>query len=192
MRGLGEKLGAAAGYATLAIFDFDGTLFRSPQPPTDDRAELAKWWRSENSLLPPFVPERPDGSWWNGAVVHAARKAISDEDTLAVVLTGRRDNAGLRKRVEGLLRMGGLTFDAVYMNPDPAGTAVEWKTSKIKAVLGSAAGVETVQVWDDLADNVNALESVARMMGLAVEAHFVSTNEELRYLSGKLRSLTSG
>jgi len=189
-----ERMAAAqkARVGTLAIFDFDDTLFRSPTPPDISRDERAKWWRTSESLLPPFVPERPGSEWWNRSVVGAAKKAINSTDTYAVIITGRRDSSALRSRLEDLLKMGGLTFDGLFMNPAPTGSAVVWKSDKTKALLTEMPKVETVVVWDDLADNVNAVESAAKSMGRAVEPHFVSLREELRYLSGRLRQTLQG
>jgi hypothetical protein len=182
------SMSAMSSYTTLAIFDFDDTLFRSPKPPEMSHEERAKWWRTPASLLPPYVPERPGAEWWNASVVRAARKAISSPETFAVVVTGRREGGPLRSRLESLLSMGGLSFDSVLLNPAQTGSAVTWKTNMTHELLSDMPKVELVQVWDDLADNVNAIEQAARSAGIEVEPHFVSLREELRYLSGRMRS----
>jgi len=96
----------------LWIFDFDGTLFRSPEIPSWwPQAEKGNFYIHQDSLGRPCVPDRPDDSWWVGSVVSEARKAIANPNVLAILCTGRPDNLSFRWRVPELLKQKGLDFD---------------------------------------------------------------------------------
>lgn len=73
----------------LSVFDFDGTIANVPEKPNPDDEKHhwdgKDWWGSSASLEPPFY----DG-WVNDEVVNAFKKAKSDPETHAILLTGRR------------------------------------------------------------------------------------------------------
>jgi len=96
----------------LAVFDFDGTLFRSPEAPI---WAGKGWFVNVESLGPPCVPEKPEPNWWVSNTVSAARGAISDQNTWAVLITGRVDSI-FRWRIPELLKAAGLNFDEVHLN----------------------------------------------------------------------------
>eukprot|EP01059_Diplonema_ambulator_P023521 TRINITY_DN3901_c0_g1_i1.p1 TRINITY_DN3901_c0_g1~~TRINITY_DN3901_c0_g1_i1.p1 ORF type:complete len:251 (+),score=41.57 TRINITY_DN3901_c0_g1_i1:51-755(+) len=109
---------------TLHVFDFDGTLFKSPLP---DPKYLSKrefgrlrsdggWFHLSPSLDPPAVPEEVPEDMWIGEVREAALRAIGDEDCTAILLTGRGEKV-FRERVVEILRCGGLEFSGVYLKP---------------------------------------------------------------------------
>ena len=74
----------------LHIYDFDGTLFRSPHQPAVWEGD---WWSDPASLLPPCVPEKPGSEWWIASTVSSAKRSISDSDVFAVMMTGRKDQS---------------------------------------------------------------------------------------------------
>ncbi|MHC4777380.1 MAG: HAD domain-containing protein, partial [Planctomycetota bacterium] len=148
--------------STLAVFDFDGTLFRSPLAPS----WAAKgWFSDEVSLEPPCVPEKPGPEWWVSSTVREARKAIADPDTWAVMVTGRLDRP-FRWRVPELLKGAGLNFDEVHLSPggggeDPTG---RFKRQALQKILKRYPFIRRVELWDD---NQGLLSSYIRMLGKA-------------------------
>ncbi|KAF7723140.1 hypothetical protein EC973_002322 [Apophysomyces ossiformis] len=115
----------------LAIFDFDSTLFLSPQlSPTIwhnllvnaiiNEDELGPgWWRDIRSLQ--FGKELQETAWkgyWNENVVKEARKAIKDPNTMAIVLTGRRYHP-FHQVIPLMLEAKSLHFDLIGLRPDP-------------------------------------------------------------------------
>jgi superoxide dismutase/predicted kinase len=153
------KLGSS-NPAELHVYDFDATLFRSP----DLSARWKNWWLEERSLTLPCVPDVPGSDWWNGAVVADAKRSISDPNVYAILVTGRSDRV-FRWRIPELLKDAGLKFDAVFLNP--GGSVPAFKTDVVKRVLGRYRFIEHVKVWDDSTDNHTALRREVEGQGLA-------------------------
>jgi hypothetical protein len=144
----------------LAVFDFDGTLFRSPEPPS--WWSKGYWWGSDLSLNPPCVPQLPDESWWIDATVLAAHDAIADPTTLTLCMTGRsKYQANFVDRVPELLAQQRLEFDAIRLSPTERSKRwrldqiKEWKLDQIFRVLEAVPAIETVEIWDDKEENLD-------------------------------------
>ncbi len=119
----------------LDIFDFDGTLFRSPVDSPENRAkfeestgipwiinkQLSKelterhkkyvgmrsgWFGRAETLEHPLVPNPAPQDWFIQDVVQAFQKSKNDPDALTLILTGR--HFGLRKQVLRILFDGNL------------------------------------------------------------------------------------
>ena len=153
----------------LHIYDFDGTLFRSPETPEgwDNR-----WWISSESLNPPCVPLDPSGEWWISKTVSAARASIANPDTYAVMMTGRPVRSGFRYRVPELLKSVGLKFDEVHLsdtNNTPA-----FKIKVIKNLLSKFPGVEKIVFWDDNAPYMARYIKLVEGYGYQAEANLVT------------------
>lgn len=157
---------------TLAVFDFDNTLFRSPLPPPTHKGG---WWSRPESLGPPHVDEKPGHDMWNTRVVAAARKAISDPTTYSVLMTGRL-HYRFSKRVNELLRMQGLHFDAVYLNPGDSATEL-FKKTRIREMV-ETTGAEHVEIWEDRRNHLDSFcHMVTQELGLTCGPNFVPSTE---------------
>lgn len=130
--------------STLAVFDFDGTLFRSPEPPFWHTGK--GWWADPVSLDPPCVPRKPGPEWWISKTVSEARKAIADPDTWTLFMTGRVDRF-FRWRVPELLKSKGLDFDEVFLSP--GGSTKQFKRGRIQKTLRRFPFIDTVRIWED-------------------------------------------
>jgi 8-oxo-dGTP diphosphatase len=148
------------GKKRVSIFDFDGTLFKSPQRPSWWKD--AKWWHSPASLNPPCVPERPDASWWNKPLVGIAKKRISDPDTHTVLLTGRWSSI-FTPRVRKLLGQVGLNFDEVLLSTHSK--TLPFKTRVLKDLLDRGE-LESIEVWDDHPTYTRAFQSLFDKAGV--------------------------
>ena len=147
----------------IHLFDFDGTLFRSPEPPTGWTGK--SWWTYPGSLEPPCIPEKPGADWWISSTVAQARKSISDPDVWAVLATGRRDSI-FRWRVPELLKHGGLSFDEVHLSP---GDTLPFKKALLLKLLNRFPFVERVRLWDDRANHIAEFESMLQRLGVGFE-----------------------
>lgn len=136
----------AAGIRALHLFDFDGTLFRSPGPPQWWDRNPKAWWSFPESLEPPCVPERPGPEWWVADTVRAARKSIASPDVFALLCTGRLDRP-FRWRVPELLKQKGLGFDKVLLNPTTGSTRGFKKQAM--AALHRRHQFDHVEIWED-------------------------------------------
>lgn len=147
--------------AELHLYDFDGTLFRSPHEPDVWEGE---WWNDVRSLMPPCVPDDPGNEWWVAPTVAAARKSITDPDVLAVLATGRPAATGLRYRVPELLRAKGLRFDQVHLAP-PSGT-LSWKRGLLADLIQKYPFIDTVRIWDDRKSHLPVFVQTAIAAGI--------------------------
>lgn len=139
--------------AELHLFDFDGTLFRSPFPPEWwPWPGGTKWWSWEQSLTEPCVPEKPDRDWWNSPIVKRAKESIRDKNTYAVLATGRID-AVFRWRVPELLKQAGLNFDEVHLSP--GGGTLAFKVGLVQRILTRYRFIEATHIWDDRKEHLS-------------------------------------
>lgn len=186
-------------FKRLAIFDFDGTLkdthdnvnpdfmsdFRFSENPDEIRAYSRRsidWLRSAES-----VSRAEGGDPWIEPVVEAARAAINDSDTLAVLMTAR--NANAKEMVVDLLSSGaGLTFDEAvfktndidpetgkYVSEEPAA----WKARTTLAFIRSEPSITRVDVYEDSEENLRAISAVIPE-GVTYEPHLESTRRAAR------------
>ena len=152
----------------LHIYDFDGTLFRSPHAP----AVWGKdWWSDPASLLPPCVPETPGSDWWVSPTVAAAKRSISSPDVFAVMLTGRTSTTGFRYRVAELLKQKGLNFDAVHLHQ--SGDSLMGKAKIIGKYLSRYPNIDTVRIWDDRGSHLRGFQRFLERAGYTVHTEHV-------------------
>lgn len=145
----------------LHVYDFDGTLFRSPHKPD---WWLRSWIVSESSLGMPCVPDVPGSEWWIGSTVARAKQSIADQDVYAILVTGRpAQAANFRFRVPELLKQAGLHFDEVHLNP--GGDTPTFKANLVGKVL-SKFKFTTVRMWDDEPRNFDTTSQMAERHGV--------------------------
>jgi hypothetical protein len=137
----------------LAIFDFDGTLFRSPEPPEDWDESL---WYDINSLAPPIVPKVPGPEWWVQTVVAAAKLAQESEPTTRTVLMTGRSDGIYNTRIHELLFQAGLDFHEVHLNPGR--NVLDFKMRAIGDILENHPSIREAEAWDDHEENLQAFE----------------------------------
>jgi hypothetical protein len=130
-------------YNKLSVFDFDGTLFRSPNKP---QGYKRNWWGELISLSPPSVPLKGNG-FWIDSTVDAAKKELSDRKTFCIMLTGRVDSV-FDERIRDLIKFKGLNFDFVKLNPMGMDTG-DFKTEEIRKILRKHPTIKKIEMWDD-------------------------------------------
>jgi hypothetical protein len=153
----------------LHLFDFDGTLFRSPDRPPDWKGK-GHWWNLSESLGQPCVPDNPDGSWWHGSSVSQAKQSISNPDVWAILCTGRKERSFARFRIPELLRSVGLNFDEVYLSNQTR----TFKADVVRKLLRRYPDITKLQVWEDSDGHLQTLGKLAKEMGLQYEGHRIS------------------
>lgn len=150
----------------IAIFDFDGTLFNSPDRP-DDWPHAGFWGRPE-SLEPPIVPLVPDKRWYIGRTVAAAKIAMSDPETYTCMLTGRTPR--FERRIFALLAHAGLFFDD-YRFATTGGT-LPFKINTI-IELADRFPTATVEMWEDRPEHVGPFRDTLASIGRDAVVHLV-------------------
>ncbi len=202
---LPARLGAALrlharspeGVNALHIFDFDGTLIRTPMPEEGRASYLAAtgrpwpvkgWWGRVGSLSPPVLesPLRRDRvirCVWDEFEDISKRSATA----CAVVMTGR-----VRPLRPDVLRILGeatedghmfLDEDAVFTHPGGRMDMWEWKTTLIYSLVASGPlehhPIRTVHIWEDRKEHAERFESSFAMFmkdkcDVHVNVHFVT------------------
>lgn len=101
------------------IYDFDGTLFKSP---TREEAEsllkkkfpFKSWWDREESLLPPIVPDKPSSEMFIDRTVEFYKGDVQDKNTEVILMTGR--TIKLKSRVMEICGCMNLKFDKTFFS----------------------------------------------------------------------------
>ena len=154
-------LGEATGEVKkISIFDFDGTLFASPEKPD--------WWPMHGfgsklqTLSPPYVPEHPTGDWWSIGNVSVARREIGRSDVHTVLLTGRLKT--FESRIKDMLDSAGLEFDEYHFCP--GGNTLKFKLSVIEDLLEKFPTVDFVEMWEDKPEHIGPFEEKLTQLGI--------------------------
>jgi len=169
-------------YTRIAMYDFDGTLFRSWESTPD-------WWKGSplddgpysffvrpESLGEPCVPDKPSGSYWINETVREAQYDSRDRPALVVLITGRV--AVHESRIKELLAQKGIKPDAFYFNPGM--NAAAFKSGVLKTLLIGYNTVNRVDVYEN--ENISTYRSVLTRTAetvrrdIQVEVHAVHEN----------------
>jgi len=180
------------GSAELHIYDFDGTLFRSPQEPAVWNGD---WWSDIVSLSAPCVPEAPGPEWWISSTVNSAISSISDPNVFAIMMTGRKDRSAFRYRVPELLEQAGLNFDAVHLSS--SSDAMAGKLETAINYLKKYPFIKRVKIWDDRPSHLRHFNNTLEALGYEVETTNINAGsmkplcEEESFSKGGLQKKTS-
>jgi len=140
---------------TLAVFDFDKTLFRSPDAP---KGHKGNWHIKIDSLTSPIVSDIPKDNMWNMQIVNKAKEHIDRPDVYCIMLTGRIDNI-FEDRVNQLLLQKELVFDIVRLN-EFGGDTVDFKVNTIKSLIDKMPNLDRLTMWDDDEEKIEKYKEI--------------------------------
>jgi len=147
----------------MVIYDFDGTLFRSPEKEKGMQRyaeEIGKpyphkgWWGRIESLMPPVVPHVPDLSWYVSKTIKQYHIDQACPKTNIILMTGRTNK--FRSRIISLLENQNIRFSQMYFcnDHDSSGAnTFEVKANRIKKLLNP--NIETLEIWEDRPDQIH-------------------------------------
>lgn len=117
--------------------------------------------------------------YWNEDMVDIAKSAIADPETLAVLLTGRRNIFG--DVITCMLESKGLHFDLVVLNPDPTlvSATLDFKVEFFNEILAGSA-ISEVVMYEDRKPHWHAFRKYFAGTGLKYQVHLVKM--EMIYL----------
>lgn len=154
----------------LAIYDFDGTLVRTPHPhrpyltyPSGKAAYRALtgqeypfqgWWGREETLTPPLLQAHQVPQLANWEVVKALQEDMADPSALVILLSGRPER--LKGHVQRI-----LTLLNVYPHRDyylgapgiPQANTFLFKVTVIEQHL-LQEHIQVLEIWEDRAEHV--------------------------------------
>lgn len=165
----------------ICIWDFDGTLIRTPLPETGRAI-----WEQKNGL--PF----PAKGWWGRKetlcmdtfdmpvikdVVAEYHKEKSKEDTLIVLMTGR--HGGIGHLVKKICVAKSLEFDRFYFHRGGKKTTIEYKSDVLDELLVEFPEATEVVLHDDRPDHVEVFrEWGTQQRGVSVIVNLVDGYKE--------------
>ena len=147
----------------LVIYDFDGTLFHSPEEQngkqmyydiTNKNWPFKGWWGRKETLSPPLVPQNPDSSWYVSNVVESQKSDSQDPNSTVILMTGRAIH--LKNRVMEILENAGMHFHDTFFAGQPGtkgGNTFEIKSNNIKNLMNS--DYEVLEIWEDRPEHVH-------------------------------------
>lgn len=133
----------------LSVFDFDGTLFKSPDKPKNYKGN---WWIEEKSLSPKIIGAIPVDSMWNMSVVRDALQELSEKNTFCVLMTGRIGNV-FSQRITELVEQKQLNFKEIKFNSFGQ-DAGEFKVKEINKLLEKYPSIKKIEMWEDEQDKI--------------------------------------
>lgn len=198
--GLQRKAGPIT---SLHIFDFDGTLVRTPGPEEGKRKYMLEtgkpwsggWWGKPGSLSPPVVESPfPQSLVINTAFNEMEEVITRSQTAVAVVVTGRIKP--LRPAVLRILEevciatrndtvKTGESFlhpEAVFTHPGGRYTTLEYKKALFKTLLTteplSNCPIQDLHIWEDRKEHAEVFASettdlLRRLKGVNTVVHFV-------------------
>ncbi len=140
---------------TLAVFDFDDTLFRSPQRPDDYKGN---WHIKSDSLSPPAVPRVPKQNMWHVDIVNQAKKYCLKEDAYCIMLTGRVGNV-FEDRIKELISQQEISFDQYGFN-EFGGDTAKYKIQTINSLIDKIPKLNNLIMWDDDEEKIEKYKEV--------------------------------
>lgn len=121
----------------INIFDFDGTLFSSPEPnPAIWEGRLVGLLKNENIIFKGWYQDRRSLSFglqeiqnglenrWNNKLVNIVKRSMRDENTLTVLLTGRNYDE-FHELITNMVERKGMRFDV--MGFKPTNNIIDWQ-----------------------------------------------------------------
>jgi predicted kinase len=145
---------------TLVVFDFDGTIFKSPYRP---KGWKGKWWSNIDSIVPPVVPQIPDDVWWNEEIVLEAVSSIKHTESRVILLTGRLNNV-FKVRINELLKSKELEFDFVGLAE--LDTSISSKIKHLEQQLQENKNIDKIIFYDDREEHYSLFEGYCKESGV--------------------------
>ena len=151
------------------IYDFDGTLFRTPQRPNwyDNNLD-GVWHQNPLSFAEPCLPK---GERWVKSIVSEAKRSIASKDVYTIVLTGRK--TPFQRVVEDLLSSKGLKFDEVILKD--SGDTESFKNRVIDRLMAQFPDAE-IHIWEDRHNHLKVFMDHIEMRGGVGIPHAVPQN----------------
>lgn len=151
----------------LVIYDFDGTLFHSPD--AEKGKELYKditgepwphrgWWGRLETLSPPLVPEMPGPEWYITKSVSSCKADLGDADATVVLMTGRPNQ--FRRRITEILDHAGLKMHGYFLTGQPGtvgNSTFEIKFNFIQGLLNP--NYKSIEIHEDRPDQILLFKS---------------------------------
>ncbi|KAF2077196.1 hypothetical protein CYY_001517 [Polysphondylium violaceum] len=191
----------------LYIYDFDGTLFKSPEPNPSlwHTSLLGKingmpqenglgWFQETMTLDEPYVPSNPSREeWFNENVLSDALKHIQDENNIVCLLTGRTEL--YRDIINRILKSVNLNFHHVGLKPInipnvARESTMDFKKKFILNLLNEEYKnkIKTVTIYEDRPKHVEAFTKFLEGLKQLSKFHIEYIQDGSKYLAHDLET----
>lgn len=143
----------------ICVFDFDGTLFRSPEKP-DWWPHQGFWGRLE-TLSPPLVPEDPGPEWYVAEALDAALQAPYLPWQVTALVTGRVQK--FEPRIKALLANAFVHLNEYHFAK--GGDTLSFKVGVIQDLMRRHPDASEVDIWDDREEHLPVFREAVEKEG---------------------------
>jgi len=160
----------------IAIFDFDGTLMKTPHPDTGKIEWEEKtgkdyphrgWWSKRESLDTNVFNINPIKD-----TVMEYLAEYEDPNTLVIMLTGRLSNQA--DQVEHILNSQGIIFDEYHYKND--GDTLSSKLNTIQSLLNRYPNVNHIEIYEDREPHAKGFEDWGEENNIDIKVNLVEEN----------------
>jgi len=130
----------------LHLYDFDGTLFKTPE-------YKPQWWKAPGqwswfahpvAMTEPCIPLKPSDDWWIASTVADAEKSENATNVVSILCTGRVESH--KPRIKSLLKQKGLMFDYLFFN---TGISAKLFKTTVMDDLFEKHNFQVVHIWEN-------------------------------------------
>jgi len=175
----------------IRIFDFDGTIFNSPNPNPElwDKKTIGKlrshfnqngygWYQNTLTLDDKYI----DLNDFNEDVVREVESSMKDPNSVTVLLTGRTTD--YLNQVKKIVATRGLVFDEYGLKPSDNGVndgsefTMEFKKRFINELIDKYENVTGIEMWDDRFKHVTRFNDFLDSMDMNMGVHHVNNPDK--------------
>ncbi|CCH41933.1 hypothetical protein BN7_1472 [Wickerhamomyces ciferrii] len=190
----------------LHVYDFDNTLFYSPCPnpnlfndqtigmlANSDMLSYGGWW-SEPLIFKNMgagwdvESQRQWESFWNQDVENLLKLSYEDDETLAIIMTGRK-NKKFIEFISEILESRGIKYDGLMLKKGNFNTTIDYKTQVLTDILDHYNKIEQVSIYDDRPSQLNGFQKFLNEYTEAVRPeliyNLIPVSPEVKYLEPK-------
>ena len=176
----------------LDIFDFDGTIFHSPEKTKENLDLYAKstgkfwphrgWWSKAETLEPPLVPDPAPVDMFNLDVVDKLLESKTSKNTITRILTGRLHI--LKNHVARILNDQDLLNGDVKLyclgenGPIPnfavkPHETLNWKIWIIRQYVKIYPEIDEIEFWEDRIKHVQVFKGMEKSLERKITVNYV-------------------
>lgn len=171
----------------IHVYDFDNTLYFSPQPNRQlytrqllgtlyggDLLGGRDWWseplfleKSFNEMLGIQNESVREQEFWNKEIVDLARSSFEDDETISIILTGRKEEA-FGSLFENTLKQSKMTFfNAICLKkPGVANSTMDYKKAVLTDIIDEYEGtLEEITIYDDRISQIQKIKDFLNQLG---------------------------
>jgi hypothetical protein len=173
---------------TVNIFDFDGTLFKSPAPNPDlwDGMLLGlikgklQWFQDIITLSEPYIPAKITDEWFVESVKEKVLESMENPSAVTVLLTGRTKI--FESQINRILKAGGLVFDEIGLKPNGNITTTNFKYDFISHLV-SKYSPNKICIWEDRSSYADKFRSFLKQKYPRIDSKIILLQSAETYLT---------